>query len=65
MDIEILLALQRFREGPGGALTGFFTKMTFLGEMNTAIVVLAVVYWCINRAFGAFLLTAFGMNRLV
>ena len=65
MDIEILLALQRFRVGPGGALTGFFTKMTFFGELNTAIVVLAVIYWCINREFGAYLLTGFGMNRLV
>lgn len=65
MDIEILLALQRFRGGAGGALTAFLSKMTFFGELNTVIVLMAVVYWCVSREFGAYLLTGFGVNRLV
>ena len=35
MDIDILLALQEFRNGAGSFLTEFFSKMTFLGEINT------------------------------
>ena len=44
MDIDILLALQEFRNGAGSFLTEFFSKMTFLGEINTAIVIMAILY---------------------
>ena len=36
MDIDILLALQDFRNGAGAFLAGFLSKMTWLGELNTA-----------------------------
>ena len=49
MDISILLALQDFRNGVGSFLTDFFVKMTFLGELNSAIVIMAIIYWSGNR----------------
>ena len=41
MDIGILLALQDFRNGSGAFLADFLSKMTYLGELNTVIVIMA------------------------
>ncbi len=65
MDIQILLALQVFRNGPGGFLTTFLSKMTFLAEINSALVIMAVIYWCVSKDFGAYLLMGWSGNRLV
>ena len=65
MDIDILLALQDFRNGAGAFLAGFLSKMTWLGELNTAIVIMALIYWCISKEFGAYLLMGWSGNRLV
>ncbi len=65
MDIEILLALQQFRNGAGGFLTDFLNKMTFLGELNTAIVLMAILYWCVSKELGTYLLMGWSGNRLV
>ena len=65
MDISILLALQDFRNGCGAFLAGFFSKMTFLGELNTAFVIMAVIYWCVSKDFGAYLMMGWSGNRLV
>ena len=43
MDIDILLALQDFRNGTGAFLAAFLSKMTFLGEMNTVFVIMAIM----------------------
>jgi hypothetical protein len=56
MDIRILLALQDFRNGVGAFLADFLSKMTFFGEMNTVLIMMAVIYWCVSRTFGAYLL---------
>ena len=65
MDIDILLALQDFRNGAGAFLAGFLSKMTWLGELNTALVLMALIYWCVRRDFGAYLLMGWSGNRLV
>ena len=65
MDIEILLSLQQFRNGAGGFLTDFLNKMTFLGELNTAIVLMAIIYWCVSKDIGSYLLMGWSGNRLV
>ena len=65
MDISILLALQQFREGGGGIFLKFLEKMTFLGEMNTVLVIMAVVYWCIDKDMGAYLMMGWSGNRRV
>ncbi len=65
MDIEILLALQQFRNGAGGFLADFLLKMTFLGELNTVLVIMAIVYWAVNKELGSYLLMGWSGNRLV
>ena len=65
MDIIILLTLQEFRNGAGAFLAGFLSKMTWLGELNTAIVIMALIYWCVSKDFGAYFLMGWSGNRLV
>lgn len=65
MDMEFLLILQQFREGAGKVLSEFLTKMTFLGELNTVLVIMAVIYWCVSKDFGTYLLMGWSGNRLV
>ena len=64
MDIDILLFLQEFRNGAGAGLAEFFTKMTFYGELSVVPVVLAIVYWCVSREYGAYLMVGWGGSRL-
>ena len=65
VDIDILLALQNFRNSGGDFLAEFFSKMTFLGEINTVLVIMAVVYWCVSKDFGSYLLMGWSGNRIV
>ena len=65
MDMEILLWLQEFREGAGSFLSEFLAKMTFLGELNTVLVIMAVLYWGVHKELGAYLLMGWSGNRLV
>ena len=65
MDISILLVLQDFRNGPGAFLAGFLSKMTWLGEINTVIVIMALIYWCVSKDFGTYILMGWSGNRLV
>lgn len=64
MDIGILLMLQEFRNGAGAIFTDFFVKMTFLGELTTAMVIMALFYWCIDKKLGTYLLMGWSGNRL-
>ncbi|MGX8703451.1 MAG: phosphatase PAP2 family protein [bacterium] len=65
MDIGILLFLQEFRNGAGAIFADFFAKMTFLGELTTAMVVMALLYWCIDKSLGTYLFMGWSGNRLV
>ena len=65
VDIDILLALQDFRNGVGGCLTSFLSKMTFYGELSTAIILMAAIYWGISKGFGTYLLMGWSGNRIV
>ena len=65
MDINILLALQNFRNGVGACLVSFMTKMSFIGEMNTVLIITALIYWCVSREFGTYLLMGWSGNRVV
>ena len=64
MDIQILLALQTFRNGPGAILADFLAKMTFFGEINTVLVIMAVIYWSFSKEFGTYLLMGWSGNRI-
>ena len=65
MDMNILVALQDFRNGAGAFLTDFVSKMTFFGELNTVLVIMAILYWCIDKKYGTYLLMGWSGNRLV
>ncbi len=65
MDMRILLLLQEFRNGAGGWLTDFLAKMTFFGELNSVLVIMAILYWCVSKELGAYLLMGWSGNRLV
>lgn len=65
MDMEILLYLQAFRNGAGGFLADFLAKMTFLGELNSALVMMAIIYWSISKELGTYLMMGWSGNRLV
>ena len=65
MDISILLALQDFRNGAGASLADFLSKMTFLGELSSAFVIMAIIYWAVSKDFGAYLMMGWSGNRLV
>ena len=65
MDIDILLALQEFRNGSDSYLTSFFSKMSYLGELNTVLIIMAVIYWCFSKELGTCLLMGWSGNRLL
>ena len=65
MDIRILLILQDFRNGAGSILTDFLVKMTFLGELNSVLVMMALIYWSVSKELGTFLMMGWSGNRLV
>ena len=65
MDINILLMLQEFRNGAGSCLVQFMTKMSFIGEMNTVLIIMALIYWCISKDFGSYLLMGWSGSRVV
>lgn len=55
-DIQYLLFLQRLREATGGVLDGFFLTVTHLGGATAMILVTALVYWCIDKEAGEYVL---------
>ena len=65
MDIDILLILQRFREGWGDLLTSFFLKMSYIGEMTIVLAIIAEIYWCVSKEFGNYFLMGWSGNRVI
>ena len=65
MDISILLAIQNFRESVGTFLADFMAKMTYFGELPTAIIIMGLIYWCISKADGTYILMGWSGNRIV
>ena len=52
MDIEYLLLLQKIRELLGGVLDTFMLKATALGESTITFLLLAFIYWCVDKRMG-------------
>lgn len=65
MDIQILLAFQNFRNGWGKVFVEFFSKMTFFGELNTVLVIMALIYWAVDKELGTYFLMGWTGNRFV
>lgn len=64
MDISILLYLQEFRNGPGACLTAFMTKMSFIGEMGTVLILIGLIYWCVSKDYGRYFLMGWSACRV-
>ena len=48
MDISYLLWLQDFRNGLGSVFETYFLKMSYLGEMNVVLTIMAAVFAAVN-----------------
>lgn len=64
MDIEILLWLQDFREATGNILTPFM-NWTSHAAMTWLLFVPFVVYWCVNKKAGLFLILSVVISRFL
>ena len=40
-------------------------KMTFLAELNTVLVIFAILYWCVHKELGTYLMMGWSGNRLL
>ena len=65
MDIEIILALQALRDGASELVTKFIASVTFFGELNTVLVIMAAIYWCLSKDIGTYLLMGWSGNRII
>lgn len=52
MDISYLLFLQRLREAAGGVWDGFMLEVTSMAESVPTFLLLAGIYWCIDKRTG-------------
>ena len=52
MDIQYLLFLQNCREATGGILDTFMLRATAFGEQIITWLVLAFIYWCVDKHAG-------------
>lgn len=52
MDTGYLLFLQNLREMSGGVFDSFMLKITELGEPALAFILLAFIYWCVDKRTG-------------
>lgn len=52
MDVSYLLFLQKAREATGEIYTDMALTFTFLGETTAAYLILAWIYWCVDKSAG-------------
>ena len=64
MDIEYLLFLQNFRESTDNFLTPFFNVITTIAAAGL-IVIPILIYWCINKRNGLYILVSVGISRFI
>ena len=64
MDIEILLWLQDFREATGNVLTPFVDWLSH-ASITWLLLVPFVVYWCLNKKAGLFMITSMCISRFL
>ena len=64
MDISILLALQEFRNWADACLISFMLKMSFIGDMGSVLLIMALIYWCVSKDYGNYFLMGWSFNRV-
>ncbi len=65
MDIEYLLWLQNLRESLGGSAENFVTLITGIPKSPLSALIPGILFWCINKRAGLFLLFVASFGRLV
>ena len=63
--IDPILFLQSLREMTGGIFDTFFLSCSFYGEISTVIVLIAIIYWCLDKKFGEFLFLSLVLGLFV
>lgn len=64
MDIEFLLFLQRLRDATAGVLDDMFVQFSVFGEPFYALILMGILYWCVSKSMGVFVLMGWDINRL-
>lgn len=65
MDISYLLFLQSLRESTNGIFDKFFAYVTTYGEMAGLFALFCIVYWCINKKAGEYMLLSLSFSRII
>ncbi len=64
MDIEFLLFLQGLRDSTAGVLDDMFIQFSTFGEPLYALILMGILYWCVSKSLGVFVLMGWDINRL-
>ena len=65
MDIQFLLYLQEFREKTGGAFDSFFQGVSDFVIGSWVFLLIALIYWCIDKKAGTMILMNVGVGNVV
>ena len=65
MDIEYLLWFQKLRESTGGFFDGFFTLISDVVLSVAIYIVIAMIYWCVNKKVGIMFAMNIGVGNFV
>lgn len=63
--IDPLLFLQFIREATGGIFNSFFVTCSLFGETGVMIVLIAILYWCMDKKLGEYILVSMGAADMV
>lgn len=65
MDISYLLFLQNMRDMTNGVLNPFMAYITTYGEELLTMMIVAGIYWCVDKNQGIYTMMTWGTGRLV
>lgn len=63
--VDPLLFLQSLREATGGIFNDFFLNATIFGDFLPTIVILCIIYWCLDKKLGEYLVISYGATNLL
>lgn len=64
-QLEYLLLLQNFREYTNGIFDGFFYYITYFGDFIVAFLIIALIYWVIDKKFGFLMILNITIGLLI
>lgn len=65
LGLGYLLFLQYIRQITGGIFDSFFVMASALATSTAVLMIMAIVYWSLDKKLGEYLLVSFGFGRLV